>query len=187
MIALFNRRRAWLLAGLIAVALTQLGATVTVARSLNGPGHEAWAIAAGAAMLGFACEAVLRRLSEGLGLSYLTAVRDRLFRHLMAVDPAIIGRRRHGAMLQSFVGDLTALRQWVAEGIMRAILAMIALTGLLTWLCLTSPELGWVAVAIVGLTCILVATLLVPLSSVVRDVRRERGRVAEGGIVHPGI
>ncbi|WP_088308614.1 ABC transporter transmembrane domain-containing protein [Novosphingobium sp. B 225] len=178
MIALFNPRRTRLLAGVIAVALVQLGATVAVAHALHGPGPSAWTLAATAAVLGFACEALLRRLSEGLGLDYVTAVREGLFRHLMAIDPAVIERRRHGAMLQSFVGDLTALRQWVAEGIMRAILAVIALSGLLIWLCFAAPGLGMAALAIVALAGASGAAVLTPLARAVRQVRRERGRVS---------
>lgn len=178
MIALLNSKRSRLLAGVVAVALTQLVATIAVAQALHGPFNSGWAVAVGAAILAFGCEILLRRLSEGLGLDYVSAVRDALFRHLMAVDPAVIARRRHGAMLQSFVGDLTALRQWVAEGIMRAILAMVALIGLLTWLCLASPRLGWTALGIVGAVCVASLVLLNLLSGAVQRVRRERGRVS---------
>lgn len=178
MITLLDRRRRWLLAGVLAMALIQLGATIAVAHSLHGPGASAWPLAAGAAGLAFGCEAVLRRLSEGLGLDYVSAVRAVLFRHLMQVDPAVVQSRRHGAMLQSFVGDLTALRQWVAEGIMRAGLALIALTGLLGWLAWTTPGLAVVALAIVALACLVGLALLRPLARAVRSVRKERGAVA---------
>ncbi|HEX4847917.1 MAG TPA: ABC transporter transmembrane domain-containing protein, partial [Novosphingobium sp.] len=154
-----------------------LGATIAVARTLHGS-TVVWSTAALAAMLAFGCEALLRRLSEGLGLDYVTAVRDALFRHLMQVDPAIVQSRRHGAMLQSFVGDLTALRQWVAEGIMRAWLALIALTGLLGWLAWTTPTLGLTAFAITALACLAGLALLRPLARAVRTVRKERGTVA---------
>ena len=177
MIALLDQRRKRLLAGVLAVALVQLGATIAVARALHGPA-VAWPTAAAAAVLAFGCEALLRRLSDGLGLNYVTAVRDALFRHLMQVDPAVVQSRRHGAMLQSFVGDLTALRQWVAEGIMRALLALIALTGLLSWLTWIAPRLGLTALAIAALACLAGAVLLRPLARAVRAVRRERGTVA---------
>ncbi len=177
MIALLNRRRGHLLAGVLAVAIIQLGATIAVARALHRPAMV-WPTAAGAAILAFGCEALLRRLSEGLGLDYITTVRDALFRHLMQVDPAVVQSRRHGAMLQSFVGDLTALRQWVAEGIMRALLALIALLGLLSWLVWTAPTLGLIALAIAGLACLAGAALLRPLARAVRALRKERGRVA---------
>lgn len=177
MIALLDRRRGLLLAGVLAVALIQLAATIAVARVLHGSA-VAWPAAAGAAIVAFGCEALLRRLSEGLGLDYATAVRDALFRHLMQVDPAVVQSRRHGAMLQSFVGDLTALRQWVAEGIMRAGLALIALTGLLGWLAWTAPALGLTAMVIAALACLAGAALLPPLARAVRAVRKERGSVA---------
>jgi len=178
MIPLFDRRRKGLLAAVLATALVQLGATIVVARTLHGAGHGVWPMAAFAAVLGFGCEALLRRLSEGLGLDYVTAVREHLFRHLVEVEPAVIQRRRHGAMLQSFVGDLTALRQWVAEGVMRSILALVALFGLIGWLALARPQLAVAALGIVALACLGGALLLRPLSRAVRTVRRERGRVS---------
>lgn len=178
MIALLDRRRGRLLAGLILVAMVQLAATVTVAHCLHGLGPNGWQTAAFAAVIAFACETLLRRLSEGLGLDYVASVRDALFRHLMTVEPAIVQRRRHGAILQSFVGDLTALRQWVSEGIMRAFLAVIALAGLLAWLCLNFPTLGAVAVAIVVASGVAGAALLAPLWRAVRQVRRERGQLS---------
>lgn len=178
MIPLFDRRRKGLLAAVLAAALVQLGATIVVARTLHAAGHEAWPLAAVAAVVGFGCEALLRRLSEGLGLDYVTAVRDRLFRHLVEVEPAVIQRRRHGAMLQSFVGDLTALRQWVAEGVMRTILALVALAGLIGWLGLTMPRLAMAALGIALFACLVGGLLLRPLSRAVQTVRRERGRVS---------
>lgn len=178
MIPLFDRRRTRLMAGLLTVAMVQLAATSTVAHALHGSGARLLGMAAVAAVAAFACEVLLRRLAEGLGLDYTAAVRNGLFRHLMAVEQSVIARRRHGAMLQSFVGDLTALRQWVAEGIMRAVLAMIALTGLLGWLVMANPQLGLRATAIVLATCLIGAAFLPALSRSVRAVRRERGRVA---------
>lgn len=178
MIPLLDRRRARLLAGLLAIALIQLAASVMVAQALHGGGGAMLIWAGAAALAGFACEATLRRMAEGLGLDYTTAIREALFRHLMAIDPALVAQRRHGAMLQSFVGDLTALRQWVAEGIMRGVLALVALTGLLAWLALTHPALGLVAAVIVLAACAAGLAVLPPLSRAVREVRRERGRVA---------
>lgn len=178
MIPLFDRRRARLLAALLAIALLQLAAALAVARALHLGGADILVRAGPAAILAFACEVALRRLSEGLGLDYAAALRLALFRHLMAVAPGLVARRRHGAMLQSFVGDLTAIRQWVAEGIMRGALAAIALAGLLAWLASIRPALGWLAAGIVGLAMAAGLALLPALTRAVRDVRRERGRVA---------
>lgn len=178
MIALFDRRRRRLLSGLLAVAVTQLAATMFVAQALHEPARGALPLAAAAALIGFGCEALSRRLSEGLGLDYVTAVRQALFRHLMQAEPEQVQRRRHGAMLQSFVGDLTALRQWVAEGIMRALLAVVALCGLMGWLALAMPGLAAVTLGVVALACLAGAALLRPLSRAVRAVRKERGSVS---------
>jgi ABC-type multidrug transport system fused ATPase/permease subunit len=178
MIPLFDRRRTRLLAGLLAMALVQLAAALAVARALHLGGGDILVRAGPAAILAFACEVALRRLSEGLGLDYASVLRLALFRHLMTVEPGLVARRRHGAMLQSFVGDLTAIRQWVAEGIMRGALAAIALAGVLGWLATINPALGWVAAAIVLIATMAGLALLPTLTRTVRDLRRERGRVA---------
>jgi ABC-type multidrug transport system fused ATPase/permease subunit len=178
MIPLFDRRRTRQLGAVLAFALVQLAATIVVARALHGSVPGVWLVAGVAALIGFGSEIVLRRLSEGLGLSYVTAVREALFRHLMELDPAVVQQRRHGAMLQSFVGDLTALRQWVAEGIMRAILAVVALCGLLGWLTIVAPRLAGVAAGVLAIACLAGGALLKPLSRAVLDVRRQRGRVS---------
>jgi ABC-type multidrug transport system fused ATPase/permease subunit len=61
---------------------------------------------------------------------------------------------------------------------MRAILAVVALTGLVGWLALTAPQLAFAALTIAGLAALGGALLLRPLAHAVRDVRRERGRVS---------
>ena len=179
MIPLFDRARGRLMAALLLVAILQLAATIFVARSLHLTRADVGiALLSAGALVAFACDVVQRRLSEALGLSYISAVREELFRHLMAVQITAIQERRHGAMLQSFVGDLTALRQWISEGILRMIVAVLALAGLLGWIALAQPRTALLLGAVVLAAVVAGAILLVPLAHIVRRVRRERGRVA---------
>lgn len=179
MIPFFDLARGRLMAALLLVAVLQLGATIFVARSLHltrdGMGIALLSVGA---LTAFACDVFQRRLSEALGLSYITAVREGLFRHLMTVQIAVIQQRRHGAMLQSFVGDLTALRQWISEGILRMIVAVLGLVGLLGWVALDQPGTALLLGAIILATVITGTILLVPLARIVWRVRRERGSVA---------
>lgn len=179
MIPLFDRARRRLMAVLLLVAILQLGATIFVARSLHLTRADVGiALISAGSLVAFACDVLQRRLSEALGLSYIAAVREVLFRHLMAVQITAVQERRHGAMLQSFVGDLTALRQWISEGILRMIVAVLALAGLLGWVALDQPGTALLLGTVVLAAVIAGAVLLLPLATVVRRVRRERGRVA---------
>lgn len=181
---LLDNGRGRLMAVLLAVALGQLAATILVARGVHlavdappvSPGPIA-AIAA-LAVCAYMLEAVQRRLCEGLGQAYVTDVRDVLFGHLLRVDGDVLQRRRHGAMLQSFVGDLTALRQWVSEGIMRGAVALLGIAGLLAWLATRGPAMASLHFALIAVAIISGVLLLRPLDRVVREVRRTRGQVA---------
>ncbi|MFC7538119.1 ABC transporter transmembrane domain-containing protein [Sphingomonas sp. GCM10030256] len=177
MIPVASPSRRWLLAGVFSSALVQLAATIVVAQSLHTEARVSPALIA-AAITVFLAEVLQRRLCEAVGLSYAAEVREHLFRHLMAVEPAIIQRRRHGAMLQSFVGDLTAVRQWVSDGIMRGLVAVLAFTGLLGWLALSQPRIAALIAAIITLIIVAGAAVLPFLTRAVKRVRRERGRVA---------
>lgn len=172
------RRRLFLILG--GVAAGELGAAIMVANALHGASGRGanLALLAIAALAAFALQILQRRISEAVGLSYAGDVRGALFRQLMRADPEIVRSRRHGAMLQSFVGDLTALRQWVSEGLVRGTLAVVALVGMLSWLAVSRPQLAATLLGIAVAACALGAALLAPMHRAVTAVRRERGRVA---------
>ncbi len=179
MIPLFVPPRTQLLLILAAVALAELGAAIMIAESLHGGfGGLHLAVLGTATLAAFALQILQRRISEAVGLSYAADVRGALFRHLMRADPELVRDRKHGAMLQSFVGDLTALRQWVSEGVVRGALAVVALLGMLSWLAFSRPQLAVVLLAITVTVCGLGGALLPLLHRAVTIVRRERGRVA---------
>ena len=75
--------------------------------------------------------------AEVLGQHYARAVRQRLYRRLLTSNPREFQRRRKGAVLLKFVGDLSALRRWISLGVARLLVAgitvSIALSALL-WL-----------------------------------------------------
>lgn len=172
------------LAALLVVAVVQLAAAIFAARgmhlAIDGRLKANWALPAiaGVALCALLLEGVQRRLCEGLGQAYVNEVRDTLFEHILSVESDTLQRRRHGAMLQAFVGDLTALRLWVSEGIMRGAIALLGIAGLLTWMATASPVVA-AALLVPVLAAIAAGILLLrPLDRAVRDVRRARGRVA---------
>ncbi len=83
-----------------------------------------------------------RTASEQLGQHYVTEVRALLFRHLTTVPARELGRRGRGDMLMKFVGDLSALRLWVARGLARLTVAGVAISLALVALMVMNVALG---------------------------------------------
>lgn len=85
--------------------------------------------------------AMLRRseriAAERLGQHFAGSVRGRLYRRLLSSNAREFKRRRKGAVLLKFVGDLSALRRWVSLGLARLVVAGTAVAialGALFWL-----------------------------------------------------
>ena len=186
MIPLFHGRRTVLFAALLLGALLQAGVAAAIAwcvhrlfDALNGTGPDAGAglVAAfiAAACLMFMLEVAHRRLSEGLGLDYAADVRLALFDHLVARPVGATLRQSQGNLLLPFVGDLTATRQWVSDGLARCSAAALT-TGILLILLGTRSLLLCVAITTVMLLgAALSFALSRPLDNAVRDLRRRRG------------
>lgn len=165
-----------LLALFAALAVLQLAAAVATVQLLHRGGG---AIGLAAAMLAaFALEVALRRTGEQVGLVHVAAVREDLYRHLLSADVDLVRRRRHGAMLQSFVGDMTALRQWVSEGMMRAGLAVISGLALIGWLAVQAPGAALAAGGVMAVCAAVIFMLRPVLRRRVALVRKRRGAVA---------
>ena len=88
-----------------------------------------------------AASALLRRGeridAERLGQHYAKSIRRRLYGRLLTSNPRVLHKRRKGALLLKFVGDLSALRRWVSLGIARLLVAGVAVTivlGALAWM-----------------------------------------------------
>lgn len=122
----------------------------------------------------------VRRLisAERLSLGYIAALRTAMFARIMQAAPDMIHRRREGGLLLPFVGDLTAIKKWVGDGLVRAISASVTIVMLLGALCFLSPALA------IGAACVVAAAILVafvmsgPLARAIRRVRNRRGALA---------
>lgn len=66
-------------------------------------------------------------VAERLGHEYAAALRLRLFRHIARLPAREHARRRVGGMSLRFVGDLSAVRLWVSQGLSRLLAALIVI------------------------------------------------------------
>ncbi|MFM6830450.1 MAG: ABC transporter transmembrane domain-containing protein [Novosphingobium sp.] len=173
----------WRMIAPIAVAIAQAGTTLGGAALVHRAGQTpaAWApiIMAVAALLGtYALEVLRRRLCEAIGWREVAQVRRLLLRKVLKADPAVIARQRHGALLQVFVGDLSARRQWWSDGLPRALTAPVLLLALFGWAGWQSLSLAMWIGGIVLLALAVGIGLLRPLRTAVGNVRRARGRMS---------
>lgn len=75
--------------------------------------------------------------AEAIGQDYVKAVRQRLYSRLLDANPRALARRRKGALLLKFVGDLSAVRRWISLGLSRLLVAGVAVAmamAALAWL-----------------------------------------------------
>lgn len=192
MISLWNGARSRLFAMLFATALAQVISAAAaawcvqhlfnrliVATSVVTADTYQWAAGfATAAILGVLLEVLQRRLGEDLGLNYTADIRLALFDHHMKVPATRLAASGHGALLLPFVGDLTAMKQWVSDGLARIGVASITVIALIAIIGSRSPIL---ALVIAGTMTAGVTALIVlgrPLDHAVRDLRRRRGALA---------
>ncbi|WP_284123977.1 ABC transporter ATP-binding protein [Parerythrobacter aestuarii] len=175
--------RARLLAFLLLVSMAQLGTAVAAAgmvgelfrRMIAGePAADGLsAILAGAIVVTACTEFGRRRLTEALGLDYAKSVRLALFERLIRRPVRGSRPRSKGSQLLPFVGDLTALRLWWADGMARgSSSAMIAL-GVIAWFFSTDLTLGaWFA----GGTAATLAAMALIARPYFNATRRQRSR-----------
>ncbi len=96
-----------------------------------------------------------RIIAEKLGQSYVHSLRLRLFRHISQMDHRELQKKRRGAVMLKFVGDLSAVRRWVSLGLVRLIVSGGIFASALSVLSLIEPILS-LSVGVI----ILIAVLL---------------------------
>lgn len=137
----------------------------------------AWTLGAIVLVLG-ALRVLAQQQGEELGQDYVHRVRLRLFSHLCAMSNRTHQKRSQGGTLLRFIGDLSALRQWISLGLARLCVASITALGTLFALVWVSPRLS-LAVTLVLLGGTVVSLLLgKPLHQAVLESRRQRARLA---------
>jgi ABC-type multidrug transport system fused ATPase/permease subunit len=119
-----------------------------------------------------------RVAAERLGQSYVAAVRVALFDRLGRLPARAIRSRSRGGHLLRFVGDLTALRQWVSLGLSRLTVAGVAVVTTLVALTWISTLVAVGTGLALGLAVGGALALGPGLRGAVRDARRRRARLA---------
>lgn len=185
--------RGRILARLVLVALGHAGVSVATALLVKyafdrwfAAGSGVTATPAGTVIAGLlavgAAAAALRLCerieAERLGQSYAFSVRMALYDRLGKLDPRTLQARSRGAHLLRFIGDLTALRQWVSQGLARLVATAVTGTGALSVLAVINLRLG------AGVAAVLLAGAAAALLSgrrlrcAVQESRRRRARLA---------
>jgi ABC-type multidrug transport system fused ATPase/permease subunit len=116
--------------------------------------------------------------AESLGQSYIHAVRIRLFRHITAIGADGARQMSRGALMLRFVGDLTALRNWVSLGLARLAVSGVTMGLALLALMLVEPVIGIAVGTAILAAGLLTSTLGPRLRRRTREARRYRGRIA---------
>lgn len=189
---ILSKQRTGLLVRLITNGVLQAGAAiattwlikVTFDVALTPPieTREPLALFAAGLIMAAAATAWLRMAeriqAERLGQNYVHELRLTLFQHLTELAPRTLQRRSRGGVMLRFVGDLTALRQWVSLGVARLMVASVTAVG--TLLALTFIDLYLALTVTAALLTGAAACLLLgkPLQGTAREARRRRSYLA---------
>lgn len=116
--------------------------------------------------------------AERLGQDYVHAVRLALVDQLHALTPRTINGLSRGGLILRFVGDLSALRQWVSLGVARTFVAGATAAGMICALAVLDPALAGAALAVLVAGTVLLARSAPAYRAAVREARRRRSRLA---------
>ncbi len=119
-----------------------------------------------------------RVVAERVGQRYAGALRLRLFSHLARMSERAVGNRRAGALAMRFVGDLTAVRNWVSLGLARLISAGVVLPAATGVLFVLEPRLAAAASIPLALGLAAMALAGPRLGPAHRRLRSRRARLA---------
>jgi ABC-type multidrug transport system fused ATPase/permease subunit len=181
---LLSRRHAARWAGLLAcglaIAACAGGAALAVRLAFDGARVDLAtplaATLAACAVVAAAVTVLERRLAEALAQAHVARIRRTLVRALFDRRPAS-GASAGTAMLR-FVGDLGAIREWVANGAAAVPVALVVAPSSLALLAWLSPALALPAALAALLSILLLRLLGARLESAQDAARRDRVRLA---------
>ena len=116
--------------------------------------------------------------AEHLGQGYVHALRLRLFRHIARIGAEGARQMSRGAIVLRFVGDLTALRQWISYGLARLTVSGLATVLAIAVLAVVEPVVALAVGIAVAVAAGLALAVGPQLRSTTRESRRRRGRLA---------
>ena len=116
--------------------------------------------------------------ADHLGQDYAAELRRVLFAHVAHLPAGRLARRRQGGLSLRFVGDLTAVRAWVAQGVARGVAAAVVMPVLIWVLFHLDPGLALGVVVPLGTGLILMFALGPLLLEAHQRLRHRRARLA---------
>lgn len=119
-----------------------------------------------------------RGIAEWFGQHYVAALRLRLFRHTVRQSFPRLQARRRGHLMLRFVGDLTAVKNWIALGFSRLLVAAVVAPVTLIILALMNATLALAVLALILLSAFAMFALGGPLKARYLDERRRRSQLA---------
>jgi ABC-type multidrug transport system fused ATPase/permease subunit len=119
-----------------------------------------------------------RITAERLGQHYVRAVRVALFDRLGRSAPRGIHARSRGGHLLRFIGDLSALHEWVSRGLARLVVAGVTVPLLLASLAIVAPFVAALVVPVIALGAAATLALGPRMREAARQARRRRARLA---------
>ena len=190
--ALSGRRR-WIFAGLAGNGLLQATMALVMAGLVRHvfdgylmtahplPAGGLWTSALALVLVALATAWLRQRETvdaERLGQDYVLEVRRLLMMHLTQLSVRAQGRSASGSTFLRFVGDLTALRQWLSQGMAKLSVAGVMVPGILLILASMSLLLAGVVAAILAVAVLLARMIGSSLEEAVRASRRRRSQLA---------
>ncbi|MDA4844282.1 ABC transporter transmembrane domain-containing protein [Hoeflea poritis] len=191
--ALWTRRRLLQLSGLACLGVAQAGAALAVAAAgsrlltqVEDAPSQHWLTGTviAAAMVLIVVRVAQRRFAEAFALGYVTELRVALMSHVIRI-PADSRPPRTGLVMTRVVNDLSAIKLWLASGLVAIVVAVAALSAVTATLIIFEPGIAIVLAFAFALWAVPVVLCLRPLRRRIRESRRQRGRIAAraGGIL----
>lgn len=140
-----------------------------------------WKIGLGlaAAAIATALLRVLERIdAERIGQDYAYEIRMILYERLISLAPRSLQNRSQGGVMLRFVGDLTALRQWVSLGLARLTVAITTTIASLVALSLVSAPLALTVGLVLAIGGLSSLKLGKRMQSVAHESRRRLSNLA---------
>jgi len=173
-------RLSCLLAVGILQATAAIAAAVGAARLLSRPDTQdlttALVILFGAVAV-VALRVLQRRLAEQFALAYVKELRLALVSHVLRM-PADGSGMRFGLVMTRVVNDFSAVRLWLASGLISILVAGCIVATIGAYLLVTQPGALAALAPALGLWLAVLITCSGPLKRRVADSRRLRGRIA---------
>lgn len=180
-----RRRGAFTL--LVAIGFAQAAVSLGLVVIVREASNEAFAAAAATGMLAlaalglgfflFALRIVQKRQGEALALGYTAEVRVNLVEQIFAM-PAESSKTRLGLMMTRLITDLSAIKNWLAEGLASLFVALPSVSTIVVGAFFLAPSVA--PYLLVGVVVWAAATVLaIPfLGRAIRESRKRRGRMS---------